>query len=187
MAVAQAGSRYSTFPCFMECWRIQNRRHHSDGAVAVTIGAVALRCWGRTQTLRETRARRLYWRVGNSGGGAAPPTPNTGNDGCGGNGAGGIGYFTTDTTYTLDARGGLESMAAGGGGGSGNLRRIFALTRSRWRWEHGAYSVGGAAANCHRRRRKHRFRWRSGIKRLQHRNKTSGAGGSGWCRIVWFE
>lgn len=157
------------------------------GAVAVTIGAGGAAVVGTSTNIAgNAGSPSSIGALATAAGGAAPPTPNTGNDGCGGNGAGGIGYFTTDTTNTLDARGGAGvNGVAGGGGGSATYGALH--MRGADGGGNGAYSVSGAAATATAGAANTGSGGGAASNDFNTGTKTSGAGGSGWCRIVWFE
>lgn len=153
--------------------------------VTVTIGAGGAAVTGTANTAGNAGSASSIGALATASGGAAPPLPTVGNNAGGGKGAGGIGFFTTDTTSVLDARGGVgKNGKAGGGGGT-------VQTYGEWHMRAvdgggaGNYGTGNvtatsAAAN-------------SGgggggsVSSTGGATKTSGAGGSGWCRIVWFE
>ena len=160
------------------------------GAESVTIGAggAAVSATG-TNTAGNAGSQSSIGALATAAGGTAPPAPITVNAGCGGRGAGGIGYFTTDTSYTLDARGGVGvNGLAGGGGGS--------ITNSNYGPWHmrgcdgggnGAFSTGGDAATATAGTANTGGGGGGASNDYNTGTKTSGAGGSGWCRIVWFE
>ena len=156
-----------------ECWRIQNRRHHGDGAVAVTIGAGGAVLLGRHKHCGKRGSPSSIGALATAAGGAAPPTPNTGNDGCGGNGAGWNRLFHNGhNPYARRWRRDGVNGVAGGGGGS--------ATYGAWQLCAAPMAAGMelySASGCRKPRppqapRKLWLRWRSGIKRLQHRNKN---------------
>lgn len=165
-----------------------------SGAVTVTLGAggaAASRSGASVGTVNgnvggDTTFGALLTAKGGLGGkadgGAAYAV--------GGKGASSLGYFTTDTTNTLSCRGGTgRNNKAGGGGGAGGAS--VALQEQHIRGSDGggngaAVSTGsvtapsgaansgaggGAAAG---------FNANTGT-------ITSGAGGSGWVRVSWFE
>lgn len=164
------------------------------GAESVTIGAggAAVSATG-TSTAGNAGSQSSIGALATAAGGIAPPAPasSVANNGGGGRGAGGIGYFATDTNYTLDARGGVGvNGRAGGGGGS---TPYSSANYGPWHMRgcdgggNGAYSQSGAAATA----TSGTANTGGGGGGASNDNntgiKTSGAGGSGWCRIVWFE
>ena len=157
------------------------------GAESVTIGAGGAAVSATaTNTAGNAGSQSSIGALATAAGGAAPPAPTLAYNGGGGRGAGGIGYFTTDTNYTLDARGGVGvNGLAGGGGGS--------TTYDPWHMRgcdgggDGAYSPGGAAATATAGTANTGGGGGGASNDYSTGTKTSGAGGSGWCRIVWFE
>jgi len=154
------------------------------GAGTVTIGAGGAAVSGTVSTAGNAGSASSIGSLVTASGGTGGPLPNAVNNTGGGRGAGGLGFFTTDTSNVLDARGGIGiDGKAGGGGGSATYgerhMRAFdgggAGARSA-----GAVAATGATAN-------------SGgggggaATTTGGATVTSGAGGSGWCRIVWFE
>ena len=159
------------------------------GAESVTIGAGGAAVSATaTQTAGNAGSQSSIGALATAAGGAAPPAPTLASNGGGGRGAGGIGYFTTDTAYTLDARGGVGVNGLAGGGGG-------AITASNGPWHmqgcdgggDGAYSTGGAAATATAGTANTGGGGGGASNNTSTGTKTSGAGGSGWCRIVWFE
>lgn len=100
----------------------------------------------------------------------------------GGKGALGFGSFHPDEAFSgtsLDARGGIGwSGRAGGGGGWGqtlvhsaaNSGGGSAINTSQTRAPDGAANTGGGGAGT-----------------CVAQQTTGGNGGSGWCRVIWFE
>lgn len=160
------------------------------GAESVTIGAGGAAVSATaTQTAGNAGSQSSIGSLATAAGGAAPPAPP--GLGGGGRGAGGIGYFTTDTSYTLDARGGVGvNGLAGGGGGS---TPYAATNYGPWHMQgcdgggNGAYSSSGAAATATAGTANTGGGGGGASNDYSIGTKTSGAGGSGWCRIVWFE
>jgi len=158
-----------------------------SGAVTVTIGAggTAVSLSGVTgNTSGNAGGNTTFGALLTAPGGAGGRGDNTGNAGAGGNGAGSIGGYVTDVTSVLSARGGVGMNGkAGGGGGSA----IYGAVHMRatdggggdglWSAAGGA-TAGSAVANS--------GAGGGGVAGSAN-SKTSGAGGSGWCRIVWFE
>ena len=159
------------------------------GAESVTIGAGGAAVSATaTQTAGNAGSQSSIGALATAAGGAAPPAPTLASNGGGGRGAGGIGYFTTDTGYTLDARGGVGvNGLAGGGGGS------ITFNYGHWPMQgcdgggNGAYSTGGVAATATAGTANTGGGGGGASNNTSTGTKTSGAGGSGWCRIVWFE
>ena len=155
-----------------------------SGAVAVTIGAGGAAVTGTAIAAGNAGSPSSIGALVTAAGGLAPPVPSGANNGGGGKGAGGLGYFTTDTTNTLDARGGQgRNGKAGGGGGTVQIYGAWHMRGSDgggdglWSTAVGA-TAGSAVANSGA---------GGGAVGGSSNSKTSGAGGSGWCRIVWFE
>lgn len=155
------------------------------GAVTVTIGAGGAAVSSTVNTAGNPGSASSIGSLVTASGGFGAPLPSSNNNAGGGRGAGGIGFFTTDTSAVLDARGGvgINGKAGGGGGtvqaygewhmravdgggagnyGVGTVTATSAVSNSGGGGGGAVSSTGGAI-------------------------KTSGAGGSGWCRIVWFE
>ena len=159
------------------------------GAESVTIGAggAAVSATG-TNTAGNAGSPSSIGALATAAGGTAPPAPTAAqsNNGGGGRGAGGIGYFSTDTNYTLDARGGVGvNGVAGGGGGSATYGAEH--MRGCDGGGNGAFSTGGAAATGTSGTANTGGGGGGASNDNNIGTKTSGAGGSGWCRIVWFE
>ena len=162
------------------------------GAESVTIGAGGAAVSATaTNTAGNAGSQSSIGSLATAAGGIAPPAPTGNNNGGGGRGAGGIGYFTTDTTYTLDARGGVGvNGLAGGGGGS---TPYYSSNYGPWHMRgcdgggNGAYSSSGAAATATAATANTGGGGGGASNDNSIGTKTSGAGGSGWCRIVWFE
>lgn len=164
------------------------------GAESVTIGAGGAAVSATaTNTAGNAGSQSSIGALATAAGGAAPPAPvaSQSNNGGGGRGAGGIGYFTTDTGYTLDARGGVGvNGLAGGGGGSTPFSTV---NYGPWHMRgcdgggNGAYSTGGAAATATAGTANTGGGGGGASNDNSVGTKTSGAGGSGFCRVVWFE
>lgn len=159
------------------------------GAATVTIGA------GGAAVVRST----TFGVNGNVGGdttftglapaigGAAGVYSSTPNLGRGGDGIGGRGIFVTDTTTVLDARGGAGIDGKGGGGpgmssyGDAHMTGVDGASNSTYVASPAANVVAtaadansGAGGGC-------------AMSGNASFTATSGAGGSGWCRVTWFE
>ena len=152
--------------------------------VTVTIGAGGAAVTNTTVAAGNAGSPSSIGALVTADGGLAPPVPSGSNNGGGGKGAGGLGYFTTDTTDTLDARGGpgRNGKAGGGGGtvqsyGAWHMRGSDGGGDGLWSAAGGA-TAGSAVANS--------GAGGGGVAGSAN-SKTSGAGGSGWCRIVWVE
>lgn len=155
-----------------------------SGPVVVTIGAGGAAVTNASATAGNAGSPSSIGALVTAAGGLAPPAPNAANNGGGGKGAGGLGYFTTDVSNTLDARGGqgCNGKAGGGGGtvqsyGAWHMRGADGGGEGLWSAAIGA-TAGSAVANSGA---------GGGAVAGSTNSKTSGAGGSGWCRIVWFE
>ena len=95
------------------------------GPVTVTIGAGGAAVASVSGTIAgNAGSASSIGALATAAGGAKPPAATANNAGCGGRGAGGVGYFTTDTSSTLDARGGVGVNGRAGGGG-GTATRIL--------------------------------------------------------------
>lgn len=168
------------------------------GAVTVTIGAggAAVSTTGTTNLHAANTAggdttfgSLLTAKGGKAYTGSFSATPTVGNAGFGGRGAGGLGGFSTDTTNTLDARGGIgiDGKAGGGAGscnlsygeahmcatdGGGNGANAFGVnvTASSATANTGAGGGGASVASAG-----------------TTFHATSGAGGSGYLLVAWFE
>lgn len=157
------------------------------GAESVTIGAGGAAVSATaTNTAGNAGSPSSIGALATAAGGIASPAATAAANGGGGRGAGGIGYYTTDVTFTIDARGGCGvNGLAGGGGGS--------ATFGPWHMRgcdgggNGAYSTGGAAATATAGTANTGGGGGGASNDAAAGTKTSGAGGSGWCRIVWFE
>ena len=162
------------------------------GEESVTIGAGGANVSATaTNTAGNAGSQSSIGALATAAGGAAPPAPTVPYNGGGGRGAGGIGFFTTDTSLTLDARGGVGvNGLAGGGGGS---TPFTAANYGPWHMRgcdgggNGAFSTGGAAATATAATANTGGGGGGASNDNSIGTKTSGAGGSGWCRIVWFE
>lgn len=153
--------------------------------VTVTIGAGGAAVTGTTNIAGNAGSASSIGALATASGGAAPPLPAGANNAGGGKGAGGIGFFTTDTSYVLDARGGIgKNGKAGGGGGTvqtygeWHMRAVDGGGAGNYGYEaitatSGAANSGGGGGGA--------------VSFAGGSTRTSGAGGSGWCRIVWFE
>ncbi len=102
---------------------------------------------------------------------------------------GGQGQYVTDTTTTLSARGGAGKNGKGGGGGGTATYGVSHMDSYRW-WRHrsnaapsGDISATNAAANSGAGGGAVTL----GLGTPNSQTVTSGAGGSGWLRVVWFE
>ena len=156
------------------------------GAETVTIGAGGAAVSGTVSTAGNAGSASSIGSLVTASGGAGGPLPNAVNNTGGGRGAGGLGVFTTDTSYVLDARGGIGiDGKAGGGGGT---------VQTYGDWHMRAFDGGGAGAyaaagNVAATDATANSGGGGGgaVSAAGGATKTSGAGGSGWCRIVWFE
>lgn len=155
-----------------------------SGPVVVTIGAGGAAVTGTVAAAGNAGSDSSIGALVTAAGGIAPPTPSYPYNGGGGKGAGGIGYFSTDTGLVLDARGGsgVNGKAGGGGGtvptyGDWHMRGADGGGNAVWSASVGA-TAGSGVANSGA---------GGGAIGGGASSRTSGAGGSGWCRIVWFE
>lgn len=162
------------------------------GAETVTIGAGGAAVSATsTNTAGNAGSQSSIGSLATAAGGIAPPAPTGINNGGGGRGALGLGYFSTDTTYTLDARGGVGVNGRAGGGGGSTPYSSF--NYGPWHMRgvdgggNGAFSTGGAAATATAGTANTGGGGGGASNDYTSGIKTSGAGGSGWCRIVWFE
>ena len=163
-----------------------------SGAVTVTIGAggTAVSLSGFTgNTNGNAGGNTTFGALLTAPGGAGGRGDNAGNAGAGGKGAGSIGGYVTDGISVLSARGGVGMNGkAGGGGGSATYGAVhmratdgggngayltavgLSITATSATANTGgggggaAYSASGSAGTI-----------------------TSGAGGSGFLRVSWFE
>lgn len=155
-----------------------------SGPVVVTIGAGGAAVTGTAVAAGNVGSASSIGALVTAAGGIAPPTPSAANNGGGGKGAVGIGSFSTDVSAVLDARGGsgVNGRAGGGGGtvptyGDWHMRGSDGGGNAVWSVSAGA-TAGSGVANSGA---------GGGAVGGSTYSKTSGAGGSGWCRIVWFE
>ena len=169
-----------------------NAGEYKTGVITVTgqwqsrLARVALRWWDEHKHCGKRGLAVFYWRaLATAAGGAAPPTPNASNDGCGGNGAGESVISKRTQIQYADARGGLESMAwpvAAAGlqptahcmrGADGGGMDLFGKAVPQ-PLPPQAPQTPAPVAERHQ-------------TTSTQEQKQSGAGGSGWCRIAWFE
>lgn len=153
-----------------------------SGAVTVTIGAGGLGvAFGSGGSGSDSMFGGLLTATGGAGGLGYPQMTFTFVV-CGGKGALGLGSFHPDEGFSgtsFDARGGVGwSGRAGGGGGWGqtlvhsaaNSGGGSAINTSQTRAPDGVANTGGGGAGT-----------------CVAQQTTGGNGGSGWCRVVWFE
>lgn len=163
-------------------------------AVAVTIGAggsaVSTSSSSSQHVANNPGGDTTLGSLLTAKGGQAVSSPAvTPTGGCGGRGAGGLGYFSTDTTNTLDARGGpgINGRAGGGAGsssetygkhhmravdgaGNGAYANFANATASSATANTGAGGGGASVTNAG-----------------TDYHATSGAGASGYGLVAWFE
>lgn len=154
------------------------------GAETVTIGAGGAAVSSTAATAGNAGSASSIGSLVTAAGGAGGPLPSGTNNAGGGRGAGGLGFFTTDTANVLDARGGIGIYGkAGGGGGS--------ATYGEWHMRAvdggGAGNYGGGTVTATSAVSNSGGGGGGASTTTGGFTITSGAGGSGWCRIVWFE
>lgn len=160
----------------------------AGGAAVSTTGTVNLHA-ANTAGGDTTFGSLLTAKGGKAYTGSFSATTTIGNAGFGGRGSGGLGGFSTDTTNTLDARGGIgiDGKAGGGagscnpsygeahmratdGGGNGASASAVNVTASSATANTGAGGGGASVASAG-----------------STFHATSGAGGSGYLLVAWFE
>ena len=163
-----------------------------SGAVTVTIGAggtAVSRSGISGNTSGNAGGNTTFGALLTAPGGAGGRGDNAGNAGAGGNGAGAIGGYVTDAASVLSARGGVGvNGKAGGGGGSATYGAVH--MRATDGGGNGAYltSVGlsitaaSATANTGGGGGAAAYSASGSAGTI-----TSGAGGSGFLRVCWFE
>lgn len=156
----------------------------AGGAAASVTGSVSAEADGNAGS--ATSFGGLLSTPGGAGGNAFPGSSSK--SARGGDGVLGLGQYVTDTTTTLSARGGKGKNGKGGGGGGSASYGDSHMTATDGG---GAGASSNASANLTATSAANNSGAGGGGATLGNNTGTftvtSGAGGSGWCRISWFE
>lgn len=150
--------------------------------LAVTIGTGGAAVSSTSNAAGNAGTATTLGAVFTAAGGAGGATATSSNSGAGGNGAGGPGGFTTDTTDTISARGGPGYRGRGGGGGGGASYGPLHCRATDGGGNGLVINAIGTASSA----TANTGGGGGGIAGTGGFNRTSGAGGSGWLRIVEF-
>lgn len=158
------------------------------GNIAVTIGNGGNGGVRATGTPAQNGQNSTFGALLTASGGLAGASNQSGSIARGGDGSKTLGYHVTDVTNILDARGGKGiNGKAGGGGGGRNTGVGVENFRGSDGGGDGGIATNSAAANGTSAVANSGSGGGGGGGASSSPWGDGGNGGSGWCRVIWFE